>query len=226
VGSVASSASAYSYDNVAWCYEGVAALYSAGAIASAKAWQIAHLEPGSRVLYAGVGGGEDALLAVRRGVAVTGLDLSPRMLARFRRRLDREGLEAELILGDVMEHRSLDGYDAVVANFFLNVFDVEQMQRVLAHLVSNLRPGGTFLVADFAVPGSGRIARGMRVAYYRPVNWAARVVGLCALHPIHDYAASFDRVGLALERRQGFRPLGRGPVLYESLVARRIERAV
>ena len=55
----------YSYDRFAWCYESIARVVSLGAIPRVKASQIAALAPAERVLYGGVGAGEDTLLAAR-----------------------------------------------------------------------------------------------------------------------------------------------------------------
>jgi len=210
-----------SYGAVAWCYDEVAALYSLGSIAAAKRSQLQELRPGDRVLYAGVGRGSDALEAARRGAQVTALDVSPAMLRRLRRRLAGAAQQAELLCADLFEHRPASCYDAVAANFVLNVFDPHEMRRALLHLVSLLRPGGKLLIADFAPPQGGRFERALARAYYRPVNLAAWSLGLCALHPIYDYARPLESIGLQVLRRRGFRPARAVPVLYESLVARR-----
>ncbi len=124
--------------------------------------------------------------------------------------------------GDLFEHAARGpGYDAVVANFVLNVFSRSAMQTALAHLVSLVRPGGDVHIADFAVPPVGGLARAFALAYYRPVNVAGWALSLCALHPIYGYETELQALGFAIQEREGFRPFGRGPVLYESLTARR-----
>ena len=212
-----------SYGAVAWCYDEVAALYSLGRIGLAKACQVSLLEPGERVLYAGAGRGSEAVLAAQRGARVTALDVSPAMLSRLQRRLDRVGSHAELLCGDYLEHEPRERYDVVVANFFLNLFAPEDMRRALARLVSWVRPGGRVMIADFAPPRGSWATRIACRAYYRPVSLAAAALRLAALHPIYDYEREFDALGLSLLRRDEFR-LARWswtPVLYESLVARR-----
>jgi demethylmenaquinone methyltransferase/2-methoxy-6-polyprenyl-1,4-benzoquinol methylase len=208
---------------VAGWYEAMTGFYSRGCIAAAKASQVEAMRAGDRVLYAGVGRGEDALLAARRGVGLCAVDLSPAMLGALRRRLDGEGLAGELISCDVLEHRGAEPYDIVVANFFLNVFEQEVMLRALAHLASEVRPGGKLLVADFAAPRNDGAPAWIHALYYRPVNLAAWALRLCALHPIYDYAPAALRLGLVLRGRRGFRPWRGGPELYESLVFERPE---
>ena len=131
---------------MAWCYDELAALLSAGRIAAAKSDQLEMLEPGDRVLYAGVGRGVEALCAARRGVRVTALDRCPAMLDRFAVRLARAGLPAQVVCEDLFSHRPASAYDVVVANFVLNVFAPEEMAAALTHLARLLRPGGRLLV--------------------------------------------------------------------------------
>jgi demethylmenaquinone methyltransferase/2-methoxy-6-polyprenyl-1,4-benzoquinol methylase len=210
-----------SYGAVAWCYDEIAAFYSLGQIGQAKASQVALLEAGECVLYAGVGRGEEALLAAQGGARVTALDSSPAMLARLRRALAREGAQARLVCGDVFDHAPGQPYDVVVANFFLNVFSPDEMRRALRHLVSLVRTGGRVMIADFAPPQGSAAARLVTRVYYRPVSLAAFASRLAALHPIYDYAREFETLGLELIRRDEFRLASWTPVLFESLVARR-----
>lgn len=211
-----------SHGRVAWCYETLAALYSGGAIAAAKASQIEELQAGDRVLYVGVGSGEDALLAAERGVRLSALDVSRRMLESLSRRLTRSGLQGELLREDLFSHARFECYDAVAANFVLNVFPPVLMEQAITRLTALLRPGGLLLVADFSPPRGGALRRSLARAYYRPVNVAAWALRLCSLHPIYDYTRRFEPLGLALLRRREFRIFGRGPAAFESLVAEKI----
>ena len=139
-----------SYQFVARTYDGLAHIDSFGRIRAVKASQVPELATGDQILYAGVGSGEDAVLAAQRGAAVTCLDLAPGMLDRARHRFRRAGMTAEFVSGDVMEHHPDTGYDAVAANFFLNIFPEPVMERVLGWLVELTRPGGKVMIADYA----------------------------------------------------------------------------
>jgi ubiquinone/menaquinone biosynthesis C-methylase UbiE len=219
---VAPGGRAYSYDRVAWCYDAIARSYSGGAIAASRASQLEHLKPGQRVLYAGVGGGEDAVAAACAGARVTALDVSPRMLKRFGERLEQAGAVAELRCEDLFEHSPARPYDAVVANYFLNIFGESEMRAALERLSSLTAPTGRILLADFAPAGAGELARIGRAIYYRPINVAAWLLGLCELHPIYDYARLLCEYGFALVADERFRVGGRGPELYASWVAERV----
>ncbi len=212
----------YPYDVVAALYDELAALYSLGRIRRSKEVQLAAIAKGDRVLYAGVGRGADALLAARFGARVTAIDLSPHMLARFERRLAREGLEAELIEGDVADHRPVADYDAVVANYFLNLFDVPRARDMIRRLGGLVRRGGVLMLADFAQASGGGLARALTSAYYRPVNGIAWAMGLCALHPILDYVRLLEPLGFRIRSERRFPVLlGVNPA-YVSIVAERV----
>jgi demethylmenaquinone methyltransferase/2-methoxy-6-polyprenyl-1,4-benzoquinol methylase len=206
-----------SYQRVAPFYEELARVLSRGRIGAAKLSQLAWIEPGDRVLYAGVGSGEDAAAAARAGAHVTALDLSPRMLGRLERRLGTEAERVRLCCEDFSAHEG-GPYDAVVLNFFLNVFSPEEMQQVLDRSVGLLAsPGGRLMIADFTPP-SRPLERIVFELHYRPLLFSAWALGLAALHPIYDYRSALEARGLDLLGATRFALLGRRLEVYESLV--------
>lgn len=214
---------AHPYGAVAAVYDELATLYSLGAIDRSKQAGVDALVPGEAVLFAGVGRGADALRAVRRGVRVTAIDLAPAMLARFRAALVRAGLAAQTIEGDVADHAPAAPYDALVAHYFLNLWDAPTAGAMLVRLRTLLRPGGRLVLADFAPPSGGLVARALTAAYYRPIDWIAWALGFCALHPILDYASLLPAAGYRIVRTQRFPILfGENPA-FVSIVAERVD---
>jgi demethylmenaquinone methyltransferase/2-methoxy-6-polyprenyl-1,4-benzoquinol methylase len=210
-----------SYQLVARTYDGLAHIYSFGRIRAVKASQVPELTTGDRILYAGVGSGEDAVLAAQRGAAVTCLDLAPGMLERARHRFRRAGVDGEFVSGDVMQHRPEAAYDAVAANFFLNIFPEPVMEQVLGKLVELTRPGGKVMIADYAPPDDGAFGRAFQRAYARSGNLSFWAIGLAPLHPIYDYRRYLARAGLDLLATKDFRLVPLGPPVYRSLVTGR-----
>lgn len=210
-----------SYQAVAGVYDAVASCWSRGRIDRAKRWQSEAISSGRDWLFAGVGTGLEALLAARGGARVTALDLAPAMLAATRRRLAAEGLDAELICGDLFEHECADGYDVVVANFVLNVMGPDTMRRALHRLAELTRPAGTLSIADFAPARGGWLVRAIALANWAPVLLGGRLLGLASPHPLHDYEPALSALDLATEQRCGFALWRGGPELYEVLIARR-----
>lgn len=205
------------YDAVARIYEELAHVYSLGLIRKAKLVELRYLAPGDRVLYLGVGSGEDAAAAARAGAKVTAIDLSARMVARLRARLSRRGLDAELIAGDALQHRPAEPYDAVCGNYFFNLFNKHDMPVVLRHAASLVKPGGRLMIADMAPPkGFGGALSWLYLKFGLTFFWALR---LASQHPIYDYAAYGRAEGLEVEAIHDFGAAGL--TLYRTVILRR-----
>ena len=209
-----------SYDRVGRLYDAAAHLYSGGKIRAPRAAQIGALQPGQKILYAGVGDGEDAVLATNRQVSLTLLDLSQGMLDRAKSKfqaVDAEG-SLELICSDVLKHQRPGHYDVVVANFFLNVFT----EPVLAHLATLLKPGGKLLIGDFSYPRGRLATRAMQCGYYYISMFSFWLLGGTPLHPIYDYPQYFSAANLHTESVELFRVSALFPVSFETITAIRM----
>ena len=85
------------YDLVARVYDSLGMIYSGGQIHAAKNSQLDEMQAGDKVLYVGVGPGEDAVLAAQHGARVTCIDLSSQMLRQAETRMERHGCRAEFL---------------------------------------------------------------------------------------------------------------------------------
>lgn len=146
--------------------------------------------PDGRVLEVGVGTGL-SLPLYRRGLRITGIDLSPEMLARARAKVAGNRLDhVEALLEMDAEAMGFpDGaFDAAVAMFVASV--VPNPRRMLAEMRRVVRPGGTLLfVNHFAAEA------GLRLAIERAAAPFSRALGW---HP--DFA--FDALLTQAERRE------------------------
>jgi ubiquinone/menaquinone biosynthesis C-methylase UbiE len=114
-----------------------------------------------------------------RGSKVVGIDLSPAMLARARRRRDRLGLEVDLEEMDVL-HTAFadDSFEVVVATFLFCVLAPEHQAPALRELARICKPGGQIRILEYAY--SKRPIRRFIMRLWEPwVRWA--------------YGAAFDR---------------------------------
>jgi len=103
---------------------------------------------GQAVLDAGCGSGRYILHALQRGATrVTGVDLSPEMLARARAELGGARAEVQLRQGSLTALPVDDGWaDLTICG--LVVGHLENLATALAELCRATRPGGTLLCSD------------------------------------------------------------------------------
>ena len=130
------------------------------------------------VLDAGVGTGRN-MPFYPAGCRVTGIDLSPAMLARAARRRCRLGIEAELAEMDVRQTAfAATRFDAVVGSFLFCVLAEDDQLPALRELARVCRPGGEIRLLEYC--RSQNPARRFVMRLWAPyVKWA--------------YAAGFDR---------------------------------
>jgi len=123
------------------------------------------VRPGDSVLDACCGTGDLAIAAARAGGTVTGLDFSPAMLARARRKAPA----LEWIEGDLLSLPFGDAsFDSATVGF--GVRNVEDLARAVDELRRVLRPGGRLGILEITRP------KGLLAPFFRV--WFDRVVPL------------------------------------------------
>ena len=117
-------------------------------------------KPLRRVLFDGLSGALlDAGVGTGRnfpfypdGSKVTGIDLSPAMLDRARRRKHKLGTAVDLREMNVMERDFADdNFDGIISTFLFCVLDAEHQQPALEELRRVCHPGGTIRILEYAI---------------------------------------------------------------------------
>ncbi len=130
-----------------------------------RATVAAVVRPGDRVLDACCGTGDLAVAAERAGARVVGLDFSPAMLERAR----RKSAGVEWVEGDVLALPFEDGaFDAATVGF--GIRNVAELDDGLAELARVVRPGGRLGCLEITQP------RGALRPFFR--LWFDRIVPL------------------------------------------------
>ncbi len=187
------------------------------AIVRSKMVQLEEISTGQKVLFAGCGPGEDALAAARKGAQITCLDVSDRMLTICAQKFSENGVNGRFINENIMDHTEM--YDAVIANFFLNVFDRRTVQTVLAHLAILLKPEGLLMIADVSPLKGNLLYRAITYGAYLSVAAPAALIGLTALHLPYEYKDFFGKDDIELKWETSFPNLKLGPPLYKTWAA-------
>ncbi|HEY2746582.1 MAG TPA: methyltransferase domain-containing protein [Polyangia bacterium] len=117
--------------------------------------------PGNRALELGIGTGRVALPLAARGIAVTGIDCSEKMLARLAAKPG--GDKVRTVLGDMGEVAADGEYDLVyvVFNTFFALLTQDAQIGCLERAAARLAPGGKLLVEVF-VPDLTRFEHNVR----------------------------------------------------------------
>jgi phosphatidylethanolamine/phosphatidyl-N-methylethanolamine N-methyltransferase len=121
-----------------------------------RALELLNPQAGERVLIVGVGTGADLPL-LPAGVDVTGIDLSPEMLAKARLKLNRCSASVRLIQGDaqalLMDEAS---FDAVILNLILSV--IPDGNACLQSALCTLKPNGRAVIFDKYLPEGKKLS--------------------------------------------------------------------
>lgn len=131
------------------------------------------LKPGEHVLEVGFGTGH-SLLQMQRLVGnegfVFGIDLSPKMLIKTRKRIQAAGFSktAALSIGNALfQAFASRSFDAMLMNFVLEILSEEKIPRVLRECARVLKPKGRLSILCMAKPIKMNL---IQSAY----SWAAR----------------------------------------------------
>lgn len=172
--------------------------------------------PGEAVLDVGAGQGVLAPSIAERGARYAGVDASPRLIQRARR---RHGASGRFFVGDarrldLVAGLRADGYDAAV--FLLSIQDMDPLEQVFASLDWALRPRGRVVLLmthpSFRQPrhagwgfDEGRKLVFRRVdAYLTPMAVPMKTLGEGAAtrsyhRPISSYVNGLAAIGLSVD---------------------------
>ena len=104
-----------------------------------------------RVLDAGCGTGEHALLAAAHGAAATGADLSALAIEKARGKAAERGLTARFEVCDALYLERLgESFDTVIDSGLFHVFDDADRARYVASLAAVIEPGGWYYMMCFS----------------------------------------------------------------------------
>jgi len=104
-----------------------------------------------RVLDAGCGTGEHALLAAAHGATAMGVDLSALAIERGRGKAAERGLTARFEVADALYLGRLgESFDTVIDSGLFHVFDDADRARYVTSLAAVIEPGGWYYMMCFS----------------------------------------------------------------------------
>jgi ubiquinone/menaquinone biosynthesis C-methylase UbiE len=139
-------------------------------------------------------------LAQRPRAQVDLIEASAKMIEQAKQRVPGGAVVAfEQV--DVLECARSDRYDLIVSHFFLDCFELEQIEQIVTRFTANLEPGGEWLIADFQIPENGRFWRlRARCLLWIMYRFFRLMTGLRA-PALLDPQPVLEAAGLVLDRR-------------------------
>lgn len=147
--------------DIAEVYDDVYAAEFADAALRPMVDVLAYLAGKGRALEFAVGTGRVALPLSRRGVPVSGIELSPHMVEQMRAKPGADGVP--VTLGDMTTTRVPGEFTLVylVANTIMNVTTQDEQVSTFANAAAHLTPGGCFVV-EVVIPQLRAVPQGER----------------------------------------------------------------
>jgi SAM-dependent methyltransferase len=110
----------------------------------------------TQILEIGAGSGRVSIPLARRGIDITGLEPSSKMLELGRENVAREGVNVNFVQGDAREFNLNQKFPLIIAPFnaLMHLYSLSDQDRALDCIKSHLEPGGV-LAFDVYVPNFG-----------------------------------------------------------------------
>lgn len=151
------------------------------------------IAPGTRVLDVGCGVGRWSTLLAGRGGIVTGMDLSPTMIAQAKRRAEAKGVASRcrFLVQDLAQLDAGEKFDLIIGVTVLqHILDPEALRSAIQRMADHLAPGGRMVLLE-AAPAN--IAEHCDTTVFRA-------------RPRHVYLDLFARSGIEVRAISGVDP--------------------
>jgi len=205
------------FNFIAPVYDFFAHLVFMGALWRTQKFFVPSLKKARRALVFGGGTGRILTELIRYQAAreYVFVDLSPKMIAKAQRRVQRQKIAQKKIPtvayicgteGDIPRKK----FDLIVTPFILDCFDAERLPQTLALLATRLAPNGQWLFADFHISAGilGFFSRMVTRALY----FVFHVICRLGVRSLPDFTAAF--------KTQNFRTMAEKYFAGKMLVAR------
>lgn len=162
-----------------------------------KTLDLAQVAAGESILDIGCGTGTLAIAAKRRvgsAASVTGIDASPQMIARARKKALKVGAEVTFATADVENLPYAAGtFDVVLSTVMLHHLSEHARLKCIGEVRRVLKPGGRFLALDFSGAAAERRTRIGRMHAHAQFNLLQLIpqLRLAGLSPLESGPAGF-----------------------------------
>ncbi len=168
--------------------------------------RVAELARGPQVLDLGCGTGNLTMRMARLGFEVTGVDLSPEMLAVARRKIPPEAAVRWVQTGvaELIDHFAAGSFDTIVGILLFSELSDAEQRLVLRECCDLLRPGGRLILAD-EVRARTLPRRALHNLVRLPLSVITYLVTQASTAPVSDLKTKLNESGFSviLEEKNG-----------------------
>jgi ubiquinone/menaquinone biosynthesis C-methylase UbiE len=180
-----------------------------------------YIRAGTRVLEIGCGTGTLTQMMAQHGAMVTGIDASPRMLAKAKKKVKDANLEERVslkymdatMIGDRFPAAS---FDLIVSTLVFSELPLDNQRFVLEACQKLLTPNGRLLIADEEIPAKS-IPRLLFYLVRLPLVLLTWLITRTTTDSLRRFDSMLTQAGFRTERAASY--LGGSLVLYESFPA-------
>lgn len=186
------------FDSIAWSYDFIARLVFGRSIKKSQLRYLNLVTPHSRVLVLGGGTGWilSALDSLQTAMHITYIDASGNMIKASKKREPFKHLKVQYIQGTQADIP--DGaFDVVITNYFLDVFNKDQLPEVIKTIDGAIAKEGIWIVTDFVNAGwwQNMLVKTMYIFF----RWVTNLSGSQLLSFEH-YLNNIDREKVKAQR--------------------------
>jgi tRNA (cmo5U34)-methyltransferase len=148
------------FDTVAWCYDFLSSIVFGNKIKQSQLILLDQVKNDDRVLIIGGGTGWiiNELLKLKRVKTIDYIEASKSMLEKAKSiRPIYTDVIINFIHGDENSSKDDEQYDAIIACYFFDQFQLIRLEFIISKLVRALKPNGKLLVADFNLSPSSPV---------------------------------------------------------------------
>lgn len=138
------------FDKVATYYDKLARLVFGKSIKNSQSAFFNTIMPNNRILICGGGTGWilDELDGLGLELHIEYVEYSKKMIELSKQRGPFENIIVDFFHASIIEHQ-IESYDVIITNFFLDVFNIENLKAVIQRLKFSLNDSGSWIVTDF-----------------------------------------------------------------------------
>jgi len=195
-----------SFDILAPHYRWMELILAGGKLHRCRIAFLDEIPAARNILLLGEGHGRGLVECCRRfrNARITCVDASEAMLTQARRRWERCATGAttvEFLHADLLQEiPSNQTYDLIITNFFLDCFQVEQLERMIPRIAQVASHDACWLIADFQLADQGLSRLRSRLMLWIMYGFFRRVTGLTA-QKLTEPDLYLQRAGFTLRQR-------------------------